>query len=79
MLPQVQIDDLLWGWDKSIPTLITFLCRHKHFRHEPSVTTERAFSVKVKIVKKVCQESCFLITQNAGYEGAVVVQKVMSV
>jgi len=31
----------------------------------------------VKIVKKACQEPCFLIAQNAGFEGAVVVQKVL--
>jgi chaperonin GroEL len=33
--------------------------------------------VGVKIVKKACQEPCFLIAQNAGFEGAVVVQKVL--
>ena len=33
--------------------------------------------VGVKIVKKACQEPCFLIAQNAGFEGAVVVQQVL--
>ena len=33
--------------------------------------------VGVKIVKKACQEPCFLIAQNAGYEGAVVVEQVL--
>ena len=31
--------------------------------------------VGVKIVKKACQEPCFLIAQNAGYEGAVIVEQ----
>jgi chaperonin GroEL len=34
--------------------------------------------VGVKIVKKACQEPCFLIAQNAGFEGAVIVQKVLA-
>jgi chaperonin GroEL len=32
--------------------------------------------VGVKIVKKACQEPCFLIAQNAGFEGSVVVDQV---
>merc|ERR1719409_415388 len=34
--------------------------------------------VGIKIVKKACEEPCFLIAQNAGFEGAVVVDKVLS-
>ena len=29
-------------------------------------------------MKKACEEPCFLIAQNAGFEGAVVVDKVLS-
>ena len=41
-------------------------------------TCGRRAQVGIKIVKKACEEPCFLIAQNAGFEGAVVVDKVLS-
>jgi hypothetical protein len=32
-LPQVKPNQRFWVWDKSIPTLLTDLHRHEHFRH----------------------------------------------
>ncbi|KAJ1483957.1 hypothetical protein T484DRAFT_1948769 [Baffinella frigidus] len=41
---------------------------------DPSLNQD--MKVGVKIIQKACEEPCFLIAQNAGDEGAVVVQKV---